>query len=93
MLSTLCFLGNNCTPKTEIVLVGEARVVQKLPNGNFEVTPAVILEIARLKGENERLELEVKKLHELIEKIKNDGGQIDDIRTDDAPGTSSTNRF
>jgi hypothetical protein len=67
-------LGNSCTTKTEIVLVGEARVVQKLENGNFEVTPATILEIARLKGENNMLQLEVKKLHELIEILKKSGG-------------------
>lgn len=73
MLLMLSFLGNNCTTKTEIVLVGEARVVQQLENGNFEVTPATILEIARLKAVEKRMELEIKKLHELIEKIKNGG--------------------
>ena len=69
-LLILFFLANSCTPKTEIVLIGEARVVQQLENGNFEVTPAVILEIAKLKGEVKRMELEIKKLHELIEKLK-----------------------
>jgi len=58
----------NC--RTEIILipVDEAKIVQQLENGNYEVTPAFIIWVFDLKVECDTLKLEVKKLREIIEK-------------------------
>lgn len=66
-LSTLCFSAISCKPDPELIPVGEARVVARLPNGNFEVTPAFILWVNDLRSENALLKLEIAKLKELIE--------------------------
>jgi len=35
--------------------LGDVRVIQKLPNGNFEVTPAFIYEFWKMKKELDKL--------------------------------------
>jgi len=45
--------------------VGDTRVIQKLPNGNFEVTPALIMKTWELAIEVRRLQLELKKCQEV----------------------------
>ena len=68
MLLMLCFWVINC--RTEIILipVGDAKIVQQLENGNYEVTPAFIIWVFDLKAERDTLKLEIKKLREIIEK-------------------------
>jgi hypothetical protein len=50
------------------VPVGDAKIVQRLDNGNYEVTSAFIIWVFDLKAECDILKLEVKKLRELIER-------------------------
>lgn len=41
MLMTSLLLLNSCMPKhSNVVVIPEDRAVKKLPNGNYEVTPA-----------------------------------------------------
>jgi len=42
-----------CAPKTTTVFLGEARIVGRLENGNYEVTQAWIYERARVEAELE----------------------------------------
>ena len=64
-LSTLLFSATSCKPKPPVLVpVGDARVVSKLANGNFEVTPAFVLEFKYYKGQAELLTLELKKCRE-----------------------------
>ena len=72
MLSTLFFSASDCTPKNQIVLIGEAHIVRQLENGNFEVTPAVIAEIAKLQNQVTMQRLEIEKLREIIESLRNE---------------------
>lgn len=58
----------SCKTRTVLVPVGDAKVVQQLENGNYEVTQAFILWVFDLKAQCDMLKLEVKKLRELIEK-------------------------
>lgn len=67
--STLCFSGTTCRPRVSLVPVGDARVVSKLPSGNFEVTPAFILWALDLKDEIRTLELKVKLLEERLDQV------------------------
>lgn len=64
-LSTLFFSANSCRTK-EIVFVpiGDAKVVSKLPNGNFEVTPAFLMKFNEYRSQVELLTLELKKCQE-----------------------------
>jgi len=62
-LSTLFFSATTCKTKPPVLIpIGEARVVAKLPNGNFEVTPAFIVEFKARGDEIKFLKLEIKKL-------------------------------
>jgi len=40
-----------CRMRTRLVPIGEARIVQKLPNGNYEVTPAFVWHFYLMKKE------------------------------------------
>ena len=71
IVSILFFLINCQKPEPLLKPINEARVVQRLENGNFEVTPAFILWAYNMKGQIELLELELKKCRELLdEKFK-----------------------
>ena len=62
-LSTLFFSATTCKTKPPVLIpIGEARVVTKLPNGNFEVTPAFIIEFKMRGDKIEFLELRIKEL-------------------------------
>lgn len=59
------FSATSCKPHPAVLVpVGDARVVAKLPSGNFEVTPAFIREFGAYKGQVAILELELKKCRE-----------------------------
>lgn len=62
------YLVNGCRTETVLVPVGDAKIVQRLDNGNYEVTSAFIIWVFDLKAECDILKLEVKKLRELIER-------------------------
>jgi len=69
MLSTLLFSATSCKTKPPVLIpIGDARVVAKLPNGNFEVTPAFIVEFKVRGDEISILKLEIKKLEAKGEK-------------------------
>ena len=64
-----CFLVNNChKPNPQLIPVEDARVLEKIEDGNFIVTPAFILWAYELKAERDLLQLELKKCRELLEK-------------------------
>ena len=52
MLLSLPAVPTGCHRRV-IVVTGEARVVKRLPNGNYEVTPAFLYERARYELELE----------------------------------------
>ena len=59
LLSLAVGLGGCASRKAKVVIVpGEARVIQQLPNGNYEVTPLFLLERARYEQELEKQLLE-----------------------------------
>lgn len=66
ILISLLSLSIGGCKKTEIELVpvGDARVIQKLENGNFEVTPAFVLKLLELAKEVKQLKLELEKCRE-----------------------------
>ena len=65
ILLTLFFSATNCRkPEPVLVPIGDAKVVVQLPNGNWEVTPAFILEFGAYKGQVAILTLELKKCRE-----------------------------
>lgn len=69
MLILLIFFSiYNCKTKLIPIPIGDSKVIQRLDNGNWEVTPAFILKFNELQSENNMLKLEVKKLRELLEK-------------------------
>lgn len=71
IILTLTFLGNSCSkPKPEIVMIGDAHVVGKLANGNYEITPAVLMRIDEILNENERLALEIEALKLVLKILK-----------------------
>jgi len=79
-------LGNNCrTPDPQLIVLGEARVVGKIIDGqiiwheaaapiktemHYIITKAVLIEIAKLQGELSLANLKIRKLEEIIEKTK-----------------------
>ena len=68
-LSMLFFSATTCKTKPPVLIpIGDARVVAKLPNGNFEVTPAFIMEFKTRGDEIFILKLEIKKLETKGEK-------------------------
>jgi hypothetical protein len=69
LLSTLCFSATTCRARVSLIPVGDARVVGRLPSGNFEVTPAFILWALDLKDKIRGLELKVKLLEERLDRV------------------------
>jgi len=45
--------------------------VGKLANGNYEITPAVLITLVTIQNENKLMKAEIKKLREIIEALKN----------------------
>ena len=43
----------------------------KLANGNYEITPAVLITLVTIQNENKLMKAEIKKLREIIEALKN----------------------
>lgn len=65
LISSICLLVNTCKkPEPVLIPIGDAKVVQKLPNGNFEVTPAFVKVVWGLAYKVKRLELELAKERE-----------------------------
>ena len=62
---TLSFSVNCSKPHPAVLVpIGDACVIAKLASGNFEVTPAFILEFGAYKGQVAILTLELKKCRE-----------------------------
>ena len=65
LISLTLSFSVSCKPHPAVLVpVGDARVVAKLPSGNFEVTPSFILEFGAYKGQVAILTLELKKCRE-----------------------------
>ena len=54
------FVLESCKTRVELVPIGEAKVVGRLENGNWEVTPAFLAWVGELKAEVERLRKQIK---------------------------------
>lgn len=64
-LSIAFFSATSCKPHPAVLVpIGDARVVGLLPSGNYEVTPAFIIEFGAYKGQIKILTLELKKCRE-----------------------------
>lgn len=73
MLLTLLFSAISCSkPKPQLIAIGDAHVIQKLDNGNWEVTPAFVIKFAEMKWEIDVLKLQIEELREIIEELKGD---------------------
>jgi hypothetical protein len=66
----LFWTNSACTPKPEIVIVGDPNVIGKLENGNIEVTPLFIVEQRILKDEIEMLKKQIEILKATIKKLQ-----------------------
>ena len=55
IISTAILSLEACRERVELVPTGGARVVQRLENGNYEVTPEFLVWTGRLRQEIERL--------------------------------------
>ena len=65
LISLISLSVSTCKkPEPVLIPIGDARVVQKLPNGNFEVTPAFVKMTWDLAFKVKKLELELKKERE-----------------------------
>lgn len=65
LIVLICFSVNTCKkPEPELIPIGAVKVVKKLDNGNFEVTPALIELIHELAYKVKKLELELEKCRE-----------------------------
>ena len=63
-------MNSCCKVDPQLIPVGDARVIQVLDNGNYEVTPAFIIWAFDIKSENDILKLEIKRYKELLERIR-----------------------
>jgi len=43
ILSALILVSTGCRERVELIYVGADRVIQELPNGNFEVSPELVI--------------------------------------------------
>lgn len=64
IVSISLFLSSCKKPEPRLIAVGDARVVQKLKNGNFEVTPAFVKMTWELAFKVNKLGLELAKCRE-----------------------------
>ena len=64
-------LANSCIkPEPQFVAIGDAHTIGRLKNGNWEVTPAYVVEFALMKWKIETIELEIEKLKALLKELE-----------------------